>query len=192
VSGPEALGVTRQVTAILDALGVPYVIGGSLAGIAHGLVRSTLDVDMVIDLRPEHIPPLTRALQDAFYVPDEAVLQEAIAQRRSFNLIHLDTMFKVDVFLPGGPFGQQQLLRRTAERLDSKSDSRLWVLSPEDVILAKLDWFRQGGEVSERQWRDVVGVMKAQPALDEAYLRQWAGVLGVGDLLGRALAEAGE
>ena len=154
-------------------------------------MRTTLDVDMVADLRPEHIPALTQALRDAFYIPDEAVLREAIAQRRSFNLIHLDSMFKVDIFLPGGPFGQQQLRRRTAERLDSESDSRLWILSPEDVILAKLDWFRQGGEVSERQWRDVVGVVKAQPALDEAYLREWAGVLGVADLLRRALGEAG-
>ena len=117
-------------------------------------------------------------------------MREAIAQRHSFNLIHLDSMFKVDIFLPAGPFGQQQLRRRTAERLDSESDSRLWVLSPEDVILAKLEWFRQGGEVSERQWRDVVGVVKAQPALDEAYLREWAGVLGVADLLRRALGEA--
>ena len=125
---PEALGVTRQVTSVLDTLHVAYVIGGSLAAIGHGLVRSTLDVDIVADLRLEHVPAFTQALHDAFDIPDEAALQVAIAQRRSFNLIHLDTMFKVDVFLPSGPFGQQQLRRRTAKRLDSDSDKRLWIL----------------------------------------------------------------
>lgn len=189
--GSEALGVTRLVTAALDALGVPYVIGGSLASIVHGMVRTTMDADILADLQPGHVAALVAALGDSFYVPDEALLQQAIERRGSFNLIHLGTMFKVDIFLPQArAFDRQQLARRIGERVASGSDEQLWVLSPEDVILAKLEWFRLGGETSERQWRDVLGVVRAQAAaLDAAYLRQSAGPLGVGDLLERTLAE---
>lgn len=188
----EALVVTRQVTAALDALGIPYVIGGSLASTVHGVVRATMDADIIADLQPSHAAALIDALGDAFYTPGEAAVGQAIERRGSFNLIHLGTMFKIDIF-PAGPrpFDRQQLARRVGQMIDTQSDEKLWILSAEDVILAKLDWFRRGGEVSERQWRDVLGVMKAQsPALDVAYLRQWAGSLGVGDLLERTLDEA--
>ena len=185
----EALRVTRQVTAVLDALGVPYVIGGSLASIVHGQGRMTMDADIVAGLSPDHAAALTAALGEAFYVPDEATLRQAIARRGSFNLIHLATMFKVDVFLPQGrPFDRQQLARRISQPVGRESDETVWLLSAEDVILSKLEWFRQGGEASERQWRDVLGVVVTQAAaLDVAYLRHWAAALGVGDLLARAL-----
>ena len=100
-------------------------------------------------------------------------------------------MFKIDIFLPQERgFERQQLARRIAERVGSESDEHVWILSAEDVILAKLEWFRLGGESSERQWRDVLGVIKAQtPALDTDYLREWAGRLQVSDLLERAMAE---
>jgi len=191
----EALGVTRQVTAVFEALGVAYVIGGSLASMVHGMMRTTI----IADLLPGHAAALVAALGEAFYVPDEALLRQAIERRGSFNLIHLATMFKVDIFVPQArPFDRQQLARRIgervasgSERVASGSDERLWVLSAEDVILAKLEWFRLGGETSERQWRDVLGVVKAQgAALDVAYLRQWGGALRVGDLVARALAAA--
>lgn len=183
----EALRVTRLVTAVFDGLGVPYVIGGSLAGIVHGLGRMTMDADIVADLSPDHAAALTAALGEAFYVPDAATLRGAIERRGSFNLIHLATMFKVDVFLPQGrPFDQQQMARRIGQPVGGET---LWLLSAEDVILSKLAWFRAGGEASERQWRDVLGVVVTQgAALDVAYLRRWAGALGVGDLLARALA----
>ena len=188
----EALGVTRQVTAVFEALGVAYVIGGSLASMVHGMMRTTMDADIIADLQPGHAAALVAALGEAFYVPDEALLRQAIERRGSFNLIHLATMFKVDIFVPQArPFDRQQLARRIGERVASGSDERLWVLSAEDVILAKLEWFRLGGETSERQWRDVLGVVKAQgAALDVAYLRQWGGALRVGDLVARALAAA--
>lgn len=188
----EALGVTRQVTTVLDTLGVPYVIGGSLASMAHGMMRSTMDADIVAALQSHHIAALRDALGEQFYTPDESVLRQAIERRSSFNLIHLGTMFKIDIFLPQERgFERQQLARRIAQRLGSESDERVWVLSAEDVILAKLEWFRLGGESSERQWRDVLGVIKAQaPTLDTDYLREWAGRLQVSDLLERAMAEA--
>ena len=122
---------------------------------------------------------------------DEGSIRQAIERRSSFNLIHLPTMIKVDVFLPKDrPFDQQQLARRIAQPVSPDSSETVWILTAEDAILAKLDWFRMGGEVSERQWRDILGVMKTQrEALDLAYLQLWAERLGVADLLERALEE---
>jgi hypothetical protein len=129
-------------------------------------------------------------LQDAFYA-DEQMIQQAVQRQSSFNLIHLNTMFKVDIFIPKKrPFDQQQLDRRIAEQIGPDSDAQIWVLSAEDIVLAKLDWFRLGGEVSERHWRDILGVLKTQrEALDIDYLQQWAHALGVADLMARALEE---
>lgn len=186
----ETLQVTLLVTSVLDDLGIPYVIGGSMASIIHGMLRTTMDVDIVADMQPEHVSPFVAKLQDAFYA-DETAVHQAIQRRSSFNLIHLTTMFKVDIFLPKErAFDQQQLARRIAEPIGPDKDAQIWVLTPEDVVLAKLDWFRLGGEVSERQWRDILGVLKTQQAvLNLEYLRQWAQDLGVADLMELALEE---
>ncbi|MFQ5418984.1 MAG: hypothetical protein ACE5FD_02740 [Anaerolineae bacterium] len=189
----EALQVTLRVTNLLDELGIPYVIGGSMASIIHGMLRTTMDVDIVANMQPEQVSPFVSGLQDAFYA-DEQMIQQAIQRQSSFNLIHLHTMFKVDIFIPKQrPFDQQQLERRIAERIGPDSDAQIWVLSAEDIVLAKLDWFRLGGEVSERQWRDILGVLKTQKdAMDIDYLQQWAQSLGVADLMERALKELTE
>lgn len=189
----EALQVTLLVTNLLDDLGIPYVIGGSMASIIHGMLRTTMDVDIVADIHPEKVSSFASKLQDAFYV-DEQMIQQAIQRQSSFNLIHLNTMFKVDIFIPKArPFDNQQLSRRVAEKISPDSDAQIWVLSPEDIVLAKLDWFRIGGEISERQWRDILGVLKTQQnSLDIAYLKQWAQSLSVGDLMDRALDELKE
>ena len=186
----EAIQITLMVTRLLDELDVPYVIGGSMASIIHGMLRTTMDVDIVANLQAKHVAAFVAGLQGAFYA-DEPMIQQAIQHRSSFNLIHLNTMFKVDIFIPKGrPFDQQQLDRRLSEQMGADSGEQIWVLSAEDVILAKLEWFRMGGEVSERQWRDILGVLKTQQgALDVAYLRLWAQSLGVVDLLERALEE---
>lgn len=186
----EALQVTLLVTDVLDSLAVPYVIGGSVASIFHGMVRTTMDADIVADLESKHVIPLVSAVKDQFYI-DEKTLMQAIERRSSVNLIHLETMFKVDIFVPKErPFDQQQLARRIPEKFKADSNKTIWLLSAEDVILAKLDWFRLGGEVSERQWRDILGVLKTQQgSVDIAYLQKWAKELRVQDLLARALAE---
>ena len=182
--------ITLLVTSTLEDIGVPYLIGGSLASITHGVIRNTLDADLVADIEPNQISRFANALKSQFYVDPLSIL-DAIQHRSSFNLIHLGTMFKVDVFLPKQrAFDRMQMKRRGRKILLDEPERTAWVTSAEDIILAKLEWFRMGGEVSERQWRDILGVMNTQGTrLDEAYLRNWAGELGVLDLLERAFSE---
>lgn len=188
----EPIAVTLLVIDALDALGVPYLIGGSLASAVHGVLRATLDTDLVADLRLEHAEPLARALGGTFYVDAESI-REAVLHQRSFNVIHLETMFKVDVFVvKKRPFHHSQMERRMAQVIATDPDRTAYVATAEDTILAKLEWYRLGGDVSEQQWRDVLGVMKVQTdRLDLAYLRQWAAQLNISDLLERAIKEAG-
>ena len=118
----------------------------------------------------------------------------AVDSRRSFNLIHLATMFKVDVFLPKGrAFDEAQLSRCSSQVIATNPKRTVVVASAEDTILAKLSWYRSGGEVSEQQWRDVQGVLQVQAGrLDTEYMARMAGSLGVDDLLDRAFAEAAD
>ncbi len=184
----ESIQITLLVTKVLDELDVRYVAGGSVASIIHGVSRLTMDVDLVADIQLQHIEDFVTRLHGAFYI-DGPSIRRAVENQGSFNLIHLKTMFKVDVFIPKNrPFDQQQLNHRISEKISDDSEAQIWVLSPEDVILAKLDWFRMGGQVSERQWRDVLGVLKVQQSnLDIDYLMQWAENLGVLDLLQSAI-----
>jgi hypothetical protein len=190
VTDADLFSALRPVAAAFESLGVRYFVGGSVASSAHGLARASLDVDVVADLDPPHVSPLVRRLEDAYYV-DEDRVRAAVEARRSFNVIHLETMFKVDVFVSKRrPYDQEALAR--AQVLEERTaDVRTFVASAEDTVLAKLEWFRAGGEVSERQWADVIGVLKtARHERDEVYMRRWAADLGVADLLERALAES--
>ena len=185
---PEPVAVTLLVIEALEGLGVPYLIGGSLASAVHGVARATVDADLVADLRPEHAEPLAQALGEAFYADVEAI-RDAIHHRSSFNIIHLETMFKVDVFVhKQRPYDQVQFQRRVAQMIATDPERTAYVASAEDTVLTKLEWYRMGGEVSGRQWRDVLGVLKVQgERLDLAYLRRWATALGIADLLEKAL-----
>jgi hypothetical protein len=187
---PEPLVTTLRVVEALESLGISYFIGGSFASAVHGVLRATLDADLVADLRLEHAEPLARALADAFYVDADAI-RDAVRHRNSFNVVHLETMFKVDVFvLKDRPFDQSELARRSTQVIASDPERTAYVASAEDTILAKLEWYRMGGEISERQWGDVLGVLKAQSdRLDHDYLRHWATELQVLDLFNRALRE---
>ena len=184
----EALTVTLDVINVLEQLKVPYLIGGSLASTLHGFSRTTLDSDLVADIRPEHVPMLVQQLGASYYISDTA-MYDAIRHRSSFNLIHLTTMFKVDIFLPKArQFDRDQMRQRRQYVVATDPERTAYVASPEDTILAKLEWYRLGGEVSDRQWRDILGVIQIQgDRLDLRYLRQGAVGLGVADLLQRAL-----
>ena len=187
----EPVAVTLQVTRVLEQLGVAYVIGGSMASTAYGRIRSTMDVDIVADLQSTHVGRLVQALGDDFYL-DARSAHDAIERRASFNLIHLETMFKVDVFIPQDrPFDRQQLARGERQTIGAEPEHAAYVASAEDVILAKLEWYRLGGETSERQWRDVLGILEVSgERLDGDYLQKWAAALDVADLLEKALSEA--
>jgi hypothetical protein len=186
----EPVEVTLKVTEVFETLGVPYLIAGSLASTLYGMVRTTQDSDIVAEMRLEHLQPFVTALQDEFYV-DEEMIAESIRHNSSFNIIHRETLFKVDVFIPQPrPFLQSQLARAQRQTFTFEKEVSARFASPEDTILSKLEWYRLGGEVSDRQWRDILGVLKTRASgLDLAYMQKWARELKVSDLLDRALQE---
>jgi hypothetical protein len=185
--------VVRALEPVVDALeklGVPYRIGGSVASSALGVPRSTLDVDLVCALALEHVDAFVTALAPAYYV-DADMIRDAITRRSSFNLIMLDTMTKVDVFVHRGGLYDREAFARVVRMSLEPGTREFDLVTAEDVVLRKLDWYRQGGGVSERQWQDVIGVLRVQAgALDLAYLEKWAALLDVAPLLHRAFAEA--
>ena len=188
---PDILITLEPLVEALEELGVPYHIGGSVASSLYGLPRLTIDVDIIAELRLEHIRPLVIRLQTNYYI-DEDMIRDAIRRRSSFNVIHLDTMLKVDVYIPKSRSFDQEELRRVQQEVLLEGTRPFNVASPEGTILNKLEWYRMGGEVSDRQWNDILGVLKVQGThLDMAYLQRWAANLKVTDLLERALVDAG-
>lgn len=187
----EPIEVTLRVTGVLEELGVPYIIGGSLASTLYGMVRTTQDSDIITEMRPEHIQLFVSSLQNEFFI-DEEMIADSIQRNSSFNIIHRETMFKVDIFIPRPrPFQQSQLARAQRQTFELGTEISANFASPEDTILSKLEWYRLGGEVSERQWRDILGVLKTRSGeLDLGYLQKWAADLKIADLLKRALNES--
>jgi hypothetical protein len=183
----EPIEVTLRVTGVLEELGVPYVIGGSLASTLHGMIRTTQDSDIITGMGSEHIASFVSSLQGDFFV-DEEMIADAIQHNSSFNIIHRDTMFKVDIFIPRPrPFQQSQISRAQRQSFALENEISANFASAEDTVLSKLEWYRMGGETSERQWRDILGILKTRAGgLDLEYLKKWAKDLGVTDLLERA------
>ena len=186
VTDPVAVAISMATE--LDALGVAYVIGGSLASSVHGEPRATNDVDLVAALDATSGAALAARLANGWYVSDEAV-QAAVAGGASFNAIHLASAVKVDVFVAGrDAFEAERLRQRVPVRLPGGT---LHVDTAEHTVLRKLEWYRRGGEVSERQWRDVVDILRIQRGqLDEQRLAHWARYLGVTRLLQKAVKAA--
>ena len=187
----EPIEVTLLVTGVFEKLGVLYLIGGSLASSLYGMVRTTQDSDIIAEMRLEQIQPFVSALEADFYL-DQEMIAESIQRNSSFTIIHRDTMFKVDVFIPQPrPFLKSQLARARRQTFTLGKEVSAKFASPEDTVLSKLEWYRMGGEASDRQWRDILGVLKTKAGeLDLEYLHQWARELKVGDLLEHALTQA--
>lgn len=187
----EPIQITRRIAREFERLGTRYLVGGSLASSLHGIPRATHDVDMVAEITNDHIPELVRALEGEFYI-DAEMVREAIQRQGSFNVIHLATMFKVDIFiLKTDAASQEEMNRREQYQLSEIPEQPLFLASAEDVIVHKLYWYQLSGGASERQWNDVLGVLQVQrDRLDRGYLERVAQQRGVSDLLERALKEA--
>lgn len=190
MNDPTPVSIVLLVAEVFEKLNTPYFLTGSLASAFYGVGRSTLDADIVADLSPEKVNNFIFALENRFVIDKEMILN-AIGRRGSFNLLHRQTMFKVDIFLPKDAFDQAQLERRSPEKLQKEEGRTTFIASAEDTILAKLRWFRMGNEISDRQWQDILGMLKVQKGLlSLSLLQDWASRIGVADLLTKALGEA--
>lgn len=184
----------RPLLSAFKKLGIEYCIGGSVAGSLHGWARATMDVDIMVRLEAGRVSALVRALKDVYYL-DENTITAAVANRGTFNLVHYATSFKVDIFVAGAsPHDSESLRRRVNIPLEVESGRlNCRVMSPEDLVLKKLLWYQRGNRVSERQWQDVIGVIRVQSdRLDRSYLNHWATELHLSDLLEKALKEGTE
>jgi hypothetical protein len=189
-SNRENVDIVQEVAAVLDRLEVPHAVGGSWASSLFGKPRLTHDVDITVEPFPGKEAAFCASFGEDYYV-SLPMIQDALRRRSSFNIIHWPSGFKVDLFVrKDRPFEASVLARRRSHRLSE--GQAITFVSPEDLILLKLEWYRLGGDTSERQLQDVRGVLQAQAGkLDQAYLDHWAADLGVGDLLQRARQESG-
>jgi len=187
---PDVLAVAADVAHRLEVASIPYVIGGSLASSVHGEPRATMDVDVVTDVPLASIARLVAALRPDYYV-DEGAARDAIRSGGSFNAVHMRAGVKVDFFVAGSdPFELERLRTRIAVLVREDPPVSLWFDTAEHTLLRKLEWYRRGGEVSDRQWRDVLAIVALQGEhLDRAELARWASTLGVADLLNRCMRE---
>lgn len=190
MSEPDVIAVALQCAGALEAAGVGYFLGGSLASSLQGEPRATNDIDFVVDLRLPQLPAFVQALGPDFDV-DEESLRDAIRRNASWTIFHLPSVTKVDLFLlRAGPFDRSEFERRRRVVL-TRDGQGLFIKSPEDSVLRKLLWFREGGGTSTTQWRDIVQVLRVTGGqMDLEYLNGWAGRLGVETLLAQARTEA--
>jgi hypothetical protein len=180
----------RALLTALDQCGIAYLIGGSVASGIHGIYRTSMDVDLVADIHTPQAAELARRLSSEFYA-DADMMRNAIQAGRSFNVIDLGSSYKFDVFpLSQDRFSQEQFSRRSVAEVTLGSQTlSVPIATAEDTLLMKLVWYRAGGEISERQWNDIRGIIAIQgESLDRAYVRHWAGYLKVADLLEEALS----
>jgi len=169
-----------ELVRVLERLGIPYMVSGSVASSYHGRPRLTHDADVVIDPTPDGLDALVRSLAEAGFYVDADRARDALRRRLQFNAIDTRSAFKLDIIVrKDRPFSREELARRQpAELLPGVSVA---VSSPEDTILAKLEWSRMAGR-SEKQIEDAAGVLAVSPAIDRAYVERWADELGVLDL----------
>ena len=184
MTDPLAQGL-NELTSALTALGIRFLVSGSLASSAHGVARGTMDGDLVALIFPPQAKLLAKALGPGWYA-DLGMMEQALRERRAFNLIHMGSAMKFDVFPALTDFHDSELERATPTPLRIEGAVLCPVATSEDSLLSKLQWYRDGGEVSDRQWNDIVGILANNPDLDWEYVNSWAARLHVADLLARA------
>lgn len=179
------------ISEIFESLDIIYFVGGSIASSLWGESRATLDLNLVADLNIEKVNDFITKIEPFFYFSETAI-QEAIINKSCFNLIHFQTSEKIDIFIPSQkPLIQAEIQRRILQKV-TENDDYLYLATAEDIILQKLIWYRDGNQISKRQWRDILGVLKVQSRdLDFDYLKSWAEVENLLTLLNKALLESG-
>ncbi len=189
---PDIIVALDMVIDCFEKLAIAYYIGGSVASSAYGIARATMDVDLVAKVEMPHVNRLVKALETDYYI-DADMIRDAIHRSTSFNLIHLETMIKIDVFIAKDQaYDSKALTRRQLDTLDEENSRKFYLSSPEDIILNKLQWYHKGGRISQQQWKDILGVLKVQGnKLDLEYLKYWASRLNLSDLLNRSFDDAG-
>lgn len=187
----SAISVALEVAAAIEGAGGSYFVGGSVASSLQGEPRSTNDIDIVLTLPLGRIDAFVKALGARFQV-DLDMLRDALLHGRSCNIFFLPAVMKVDLFAVGpAPYDEIEFSRRRRIAVDAEGNT-LVIKAPEDTVLRKLLWYREGGEVSEKQWRDVVEVLRVSAEeIDRGYLGSWAHRLGIHALVERASKEAG-
>jgi hypothetical protein len=188
IVGP--LDIVSRVIAILDDLNIPYALGGSLASSLVGEPRATADADVAVRLGTEHVVEFLERASERFYVPIESA-HTAIREHTSFNLVDEEHALKVDVFVLGdGVLDSMQIERRIRVAVPG-FEREIWVTSPEDQVLRKLQWYQDGGSLSDRQWRDVVAILQVRHGvLDTDYLHVTARAVGLEGLLAQAIEQS--
>lgn len=185
----SSVDILSQVARMLDDMGIRYVVVGSFASSARGTPRATIDADILAEVTLSHVRTLANQLAGEYYA-DEIAIRRAVLDRSMFNAIHLETMFKVDLYVSSSGFDEQQLLRRLPEYIKPDSTDPVYVATAEDTVLAKLVWFRKGAEMAEKHWLDVLGILGIQKGqLEVDYLTKWAVTLGISDLVEKAITE---
>ena len=169
----------------LDECGISYMITGSFASNIHGLPRATQDADVVIEVERKTLERFLQSLTPDFYRSSEAAM-DALDREQMFNVVHLETGFKVDLIIrKSRPFSKMEFSRRQPAFY---LGANRWFATAEDTILAKLEWSKMSD--SERQFKDALSVAKLQrDNLDRTYLEKWARELDILELLEILLKE---
>lgn len=188
----DALHILLPIIDVFEHLGIAYRIGGSVASSYYGQFRATHDVDLVADMQLAHVTPFVATLDPNDYLVIDTAVIEAILHRSLFNIIHLPTMNKIDVFLQKTTLFAQQGQQRALQVVLMPGSRPLWMTAVEDMILQKILWWREGGGTSTQQWNDIVSMLQRQaPTLDRAYVQQMATTLNVTSWLQQAYVHAG-